>query len=233
MNIINGLTYLLIALIVFLCALPLTAQAKQGYASDQVEVLMRTGPSHKHTIVKVLKSGATLEILKQDRSSGYTRVKAAGGATGWVLSRHLMAEPAARVLLKELSDQFAEEAGEQEQPENPQAQAEVIRHQYEVLSQQVIALEKNNVALEMELSELKQLSADAMQLNSQNQEMRQQVDVLTTKLDELGQENQELSKQVERKWFFAGAIVLAAGFFLGIIIPRIRWRRQSRYNDFV
>lgn len=100
-------THLLIIFPFFICT-PLTAHAEKGYASDQVEVLVRTGPSHKHAIVKVLKSGAELEILERDRSSGHTRVRTSGGVEGWVLTRHLMTDPAARVLLAELSNQFSD-----------------------------------------------------------------------------------------------------------------------------
>lgn len=225
----SRLTYFLIIFTVFSCVFPLMVRAEKGYASDQVEVLVRTGPTQKHAIVKMLKSGAELEILERDRNSGYTRVRAAGGIEGWVLTRHVMSEPAARVLLEELSNELLDS---DDQPNNPHAQANRIRQQYEAQRQQVATLEKQNNQLETELSKLKQLTANAVQLDNQNQEMRQRVNTLTAKLNELEQENQTLGKQVEREWFYAGALVLFAGLFLGLIIPRIQWRRRSRYSDF-
>lgn len=225
----NRFTCLLIIFTVFSYVFPLTVRAEKGYASDQVEVLVRTGPTPKHAIVKVLKSGAELEILERDRNSGHTRIRTPGGVEGWVLTRHLMSEPAARVLLGELSDQFLDSG---DQPSDPQAQAELVRRKYETLIQQAAALEKHNGQLEAELSKLKQLAAGAVQLDNQNREMRQQVSALTTKLDKLEQENQTLGKQVEREWFYAGALVLFAGLFLGLVIPRIQWRKRSRYSDF-
>lgn len=225
----SRLTYFLIIFTVFSCVFPLMVRAEKGYASDQVEVLVRTGPTQKHAIVKMLKSGAELEILERDRNSGYTRVRTAGGTEGWVLTRHVMSEPAARVLLGELSSELLDS---DDQPNNPRTQANRIRQQYEAQRQQVATLEKQNNQLETELSKLKQLTANAVQLDNQNQEMRQQVNTLTAKLNELEQENQTLGKQVEREWFYAGALVLFAGLFLGLIIPRIQWRRRSRYSDF-
>ncbi|MXS85236.1 TIGR04211 family SH3 domain-containing protein [Nitrosomonas sp. HPC101] len=227
----SKLTCSLIVFVIFLCMLPLTVRAEKGYTSDQVEVLMRTGPSHKHAIVKMLKSGAELEILEQDRDKGYSRVRAVGGAEGWVLARHLMVEPAARILLEELSNQFSG-SGNPTERESPRAQADFIRHEYEIMIRRVATLEKHNNQLETELSKIKQLAANAVQLDNQNQEMRRQTDVLTTKLGKLEQENQTLGKQVEREWFYAGALVLFAGLFLGLVIPRIQWRKRSRYNDF-
>lgn len=223
------ITYFLALLFISFCFLPLTAQAEKGYASDQVEVLIRTGPSQQHAIVKMLKSGAELDVLERDQSKGYSRVKTAGGVEGWVLSRHLMTEPAARVLLEKLSSDFSPPDS---QLNDPRAQAGFIRQEFETLVKRAEALEKGNKQLEAELSRIRQLSADAVQLGEQNQEMRQQLIDLKTRLGQLEQENHALGAEVEREWFYAGALVLFAGLFLGLIIPRIQWRKRSRYNDF-
>lgn len=214
---------------VSLLGLPLAAQAEKSYASDQVEVLMRTGPSQQHAIVRMLKSGVALEVLERDQNKGYSKVRTAGGTEGWVLSRYLMAEPAARELLEKLSSDFSGPAG---RPDNIRAQADLVRHELGAVEKRAEILEKDNKRLEAELSGIRQLSANAVQLNDENQEMRQQVADLKMKLGELEQENHVLSEQIEREWFYAGALVLFAGLFLGLVIPRIQWRKRSRYNDF-
>lgn len=38
--------------------------------------------SQQHAIVKILKSGAELEVLEHDQNKGYSRVRTAGGAEG-------------------------------------------------------------------------------------------------------------------------------------------------------
>lgn len=223
------LRFFLIMLAFFSGMPPSAAQAEKYYASDQVEVLLRTGPSHQHAIVRMLKSGAALEVLERDRNKGYSRVRTTGGTEGWVLTRHLMAEPSARELLEKLSSHFS---GAGNRPENPGAQADLIRHEYDMLTQRAMTLEKDNKQLATDLSDIKQMAANAVQLNNQNQEMREQITDLRTKFGKLEQENQVLSKQIERDWFYAGALVLFAGLFLGLVIPRIQWRKRSRYNDF-
>lgn len=223
------MTYFLAIFFIFFWTLPLTAQAEKGYTSDQVEVLVRTGPSQQHAIVKMLKSGAELEVLEHDQNKGYSRVRTTGGAEGWVLSRHLMTEPAARVLLEKLSSDFS---GPDSQPEGARAQADLVRHEFETLTKRAVTLEKNGRQLEAELSKIRQLSANAVQLNDQNLNMQQQLTDLKAKLARLEQDNHMLSAQIEHEWFYAGALILFAGLFLGLVIPRIQWRKRSRYNDF-
>jgi len=227
----NKITYFLAVstFFVFLCGVSLAARAEKSYASDQVEVLMRTGPSQQHAIVRMLKSGAALEVLERDQNKGYSRVRTTGGTEGWVLSRYLMADPAARELLEKLSSDFS---GSDNRSDSIRAQADLVRHEFGMQKKRAETLEKDNKRLEAELSRIRQLSANAVQLNGENQEMRQQVADLKIKLDELEQENHVLSGQIEREWFYAGALVLFAGLFLGLVIPRIQWRKRSRYNDF-
>lgn len=220
-------------LAIFLLAssvLPLAARAEKSYASDQVEVLMRTGPTQQHAIVRVLKSGVGLEVLERDQNKGYTRVKTVGGAEGWVLSRHLMAEPAARELLEKLGNDFSGYSNSGS--DSPRAQADRIRHEFETLTKRAANLESDNTQLGAELTKIRQLSANAVQLSDQNREMKQQTADLKAKLGKLEQENHALSEKIQREWFFAGALVLFAGLFLGLIIPRIPWRKRSRFNDF-
>lgn len=221
-----SLVFLIAFLWLFLSAPVL---AEKNYASDQVEVLLRKGPSNQHAIVRVLKTGAVLDVLEYDRNKGYTKVKTNGGTVGWVLARHLMAEPAARELLKTLSSQFAQE---DDLPESADAQAGLIKTEYDALVQRAVLLEENNQQLTADLAKIKEMAGNAVQLHEQNQQMQQLVAELRTKFSELEQENQVLNQRVEREWFYAGALVLFFGLFLGLVIPRIRWRKRSRYSDF-
>lgn len=218
-----------LVLMIEACWFPSLTQAESRYASDQIEVLLRTGPSHQHAIVRMLKSGAALEALEHDKAKGYTRVRTPGGAEGWVLTRHLMTEPSARELLAQLSGHFSKS---ENNPDSPAAQADLIRREYDALAQQTVALGKDNKQMVHELAKIRQTAANAVNLDSQNQEMRQQIVELQQLIGRLEQENQLLGNQVERDWFYAGALVLFIGLLMGLIIPRIQWRKRSRYGDF-
>lgn len=218
-----------IALFLLLSMLILTVHAETRYASDQVEVLLRTGPSHQHAIVRMLKSGVAVEVLEHDKAKGYTKVRLKGGSEGWVLSRHLMLERSARELLEDLSVLVS---GSESKLDSPGAQAGLIKLEFETLTKQVAIAEKDNQLLREELASIKQTAANAVALESEHQELLQQTSVMRTKLAQLEQENTTLSSHIQRDWFYAGAIVLLAGLLMGLVIPRIQWRKRSRFSDF-
>lgn len=137
-----------------------------------------------------------------------------------------MAELAALVLLEKLSNDFS---GPDSQLKGTRAQADLVRHEFETLTKRAVTLEKDNRQLKAELSKIRQLSANAVQLNDQNLDMQPQLTDLKSKLARLEQDNHVLSVQIEREWFYAGALVLFFGLFLGLVIPRIQWRKRSRY----
>jgi SH3 domain protein len=45
------------------------------------------------------------------------------------------------------------------------------------------------------------------------------------------QENESLKDRTARDWFMVGAAVVLLGILVGLIIPRIRWRKKSSWGD--
>jgi len=45
------------------------------------------------------------------------------------------------------------------------------------------------------------------------------------------QENQSLKDRTARDWFMVGAGVILLGMIIGLIIPRIRWRKKSSWDS--
>lgn len=87
-------------------ALPLAAQAKTVYVSDELVITMRTGKGPGFKIIDYLETGTPLEVLQEE--DNYTKVRTSAGKEGWVLSRYVTAEtPKDRVierLEKEIGD---------------------------------------------------------------------------------------------------------------------------------
>ena len=66
-------------LTVLLALLAGAASAETRYITDQLEVTMRSGQSTRNAIVRMLRSGAAVEVLETDAEAGYTKVRVSGG----------------------------------------------------------------------------------------------------------------------------------------------------------
>jgi len=94
----------LITTIAGFCLLVLAsaAVAEARYVQDQLEITMRTGESTRNSIIRMLASGDRVELLESNPDSGYSKIRTSDGTEGWVLTRFLMSEPAARQQLANL-----------------------------------------------------------------------------------------------------------------------------------
>jgi SH3 domain protein len=205
------------------------ASAESAWVSDEFEITLRSGPSTSNAIELMLSSGTELEIVERDAESGYSRVRTAGGTEGWVLTRYLMNEPAAREQLARLTSQLSSEAS---RGSSLNAQLGTIRSEYEAATRRIDTLEREKSELEEELAEIKRTSANVLSINNQNKQLREQLAAEEIRVATLEQENRELTSQSTRYWFMSGALVLVVGMVLGLWLPRIRWQRRSRYDRF-
>jgi len=206
-----------------------TAAAESAWVSDQFEITLRSGPSTSNAIELMLKSGAQLEVLERDPETGYSRVRTSGGTEGYVLTRYLMNEPAARDQLANLTSQLTNESSRGSSLNN---QLGAIRSQYDTASKRIETLEREKSELEEELAEIKRTAANVISINNQNKQLREELAAEEIRVATLEQENRELSSQTTRYWFMSGALVLVVGMVLGLWLPRIRWQRRSRYDRF-
>ncbi len=216
----------LAALLLVLLAQSVAAQTR--YVSDEFEITLRTGPSTANQIIRMLESGTQLEMLEQDPDSGYTRVRTLGGTEGWVISRYLMPEPAAR-------DQLAAMRQRLETIRNQSgdlgAQLDDLTRAKQEAEARIRTLEAENKQLEAELAEIRRTASNVLGINAENNALREQLSTAEVQIAALQQENGELASRRNRDWFIAGAAVLLAGVLVGIIVPRIRWRKRSRWSD--
>ena len=205
------------------------ASAETAWVSDQFEITLRSGPSTSNAIELMLDSGTALEVLERDPATGYARVRSGGGTEGYVLTRYLMNEPAAREQLAKLTSQLTNEAS---RGTTLNSQLSAIRSQYDSATRQIETLEREKSELEEELGEIKRTAANVLSINNQNKQLREQLAAEEIRVATLEQENRELTSQTTRYWFMSGALVLVVGMVLGLWLPRIRWQRRSRYDRF-
>jgi SH3 domain protein len=207
----------------------LPAHSEPAWISDQFEVMLRTGPSTSNAIQLMLGSGARLEELERDAESGYSRVRTSGGTEGWVLTRYLMGEPAAREQLVQLTGELTNANAE---GTTLGSQLNSIKSEYDNATRRIAVLENEKKALQTELDQIKKTAANALAIDSQNQDFRQQVFEAENRISILEQENDGLKGQTNRNWFITGALVLLGGIAAGLLLPHMRFQRRSRYDRF-
>lgn len=203
----RSLILLLVAVLI-----PLAASAETRFV--EVEVTLRTGKGTDFGIVRMIRSGTPVEILEQDRQAGYSRVRMPGGTEGWILTRYLTDSPVGAeelVAARQRIDQLSRENRELTEERN--------RYMGEADS------------LAEELARLKDLSASAIALEDTNKSLRTTLNRNQETIARLESENTQLRSTVTRDWFLAGAGVLVGGILIGVIVPRLRWRRKRSWSD--
>ena len=216
--------------IAFCAILPALVYADQRYVTDQFEVMLRTGPSGNHAIIRMLKSGAALTVLDPEADNGYVRVQTNAGTEGWVLTRYLIREPAARVQLENLVKLVT-----QTEPKDAsiRGQLNAVKTEYDNANKRIALLEAEKKEMENQLDAIKNRAANVLAIDAENKQLQQQLTEARAQVKSLQEQFSELSNNNEKDWFITGALVLGGGLLLGLIIPKISWRRQrSPYGSF-
>lgn len=197
------------------------------YTSDELIVLLRTGPSIENAIVRNMRPGTALDILDEDAGNAYSRVRLAGSdVEGFVLSQYLTRERAARDLLAEAERGLATTRSRVQALET-----EVARLETELMAaQDTLAAERSSGgALSAELASIREASANAVALRDENESLRRRVGELTAETEAAALENSQLASRSRQNWFVVGAAVLFAGIVVGLIAPTLRRTRRSSW----
>jgi SH3 domain protein len=204
-----------------------TAQAQTTrYITDSLRLEARSAPGPRNRIVRMLSSGTPVQVL--NRRDGWSEVRLEGGTRAWVLDRYLMSEPPARG-----------------QVETARKKLEAAEARAAELEQRVAELKKDNTALQesrdafvaqaesvaQELGDIKRTAASTIQIRNENRQLKDEVNSLSSQMDILQRDYTVLQDARSRDWFLAGAGVLLGGMVLGLIIPKIRWKRRRGWGE--
>lgn len=201
------------------------AAADTRYVSDQLVITLRAGQGDQYRILRTLISGTRLEILEEQGE--FARVRIANGEEGWVRTQYLLDAPTAKLVLKEVSDKLA-----RYEQENKVLRQELsqLKQDHSALQQQAGTVEKEYKRLTQEHTNISQIAQRPMELDKENRQLRQEAEVITSELQTLRSENSKLKKNTTQQWFLAGGGVLLLGVLLGIILPKLRLRRQGGWS---
>ena len=201
--------------------------AETRYVSDRLEIQMRTGKGTQFRILRMLPSGTPLEVLEVDQENGYSRVRAPGGVEGWVLNRYLMKGQAARDRLADAEKRLAELELENRKLKTSFGD---LKQEKTQADDKRGALDKENRKLTQELEEIRRTASSALAIDAENKDLKGRIVAYERQLQTLQQENEGLKDRTARDWFMVGAGVVILGMIIGLIIPRIRWRKKSSWD---
>ena len=215
-------------LLTLLLLSPLTSSAETTrYVSDQLEITMRDGQGVKYGVKSVLISGDRLDLIEVD-SSGYSKVRTMEGVEGWVLTRYLMNAPSVRNLVADSDQKVA----------NLELELAETKEELQNLSIKVTTSDSENMTLKetsqrlkKELDSLKMTASGSIALNNENIQLKEQIQQNDHRTQKLILENTAIKNSDGQSWFLIGVAVLLGGIILGLILPRLRFRRKNSWGN--
>ena len=206
-----------------------SSTAETVYITDQFEVTMRTGMSTANNIVRMLGSGEALELIETNEEEGYSLVETSDGTQGYVISRFLLNTLPARDQLQQL------QTAHQALQERSTTQQETIQELTASLDQErtdALSLRQALNRSDEELETLKVTAASAIDIEQQNRSLLSSVETLQRQVNQLTAENEALNDSTAVDWFVKGAAVCLVAFLIGILVTRIRWRKDDSWGSF-
>ena len=218
-----------LTLLFMLCAALPALAAEVKYITDEFEVTMRSGTSTANSIVRLLRSGEPVTVLEADLASQYSLVEANDGKRGYVLTRFLMETPAAKDTLAKLR---VEHEAQQQRLQQQSAEIAELKQSLQQSSSDNEALKTALRASEQELSKVREAAQNTLNILEQNKRLETVVAQLREEKSVLSNTNAELSDSRQMDWFVRGAAVSLIAFVIGILITRIRWRKQDSWGSY-
>ena len=218
------LTFSIVFVLFFTC--PTHAQTR--YVTDSFEVMMRTGPSVKKKINKVLKSGVKVEVVEADSGNNYSKVKVESGQTGYVLTRYLSGEEPAKDRVAYLQSVLEKLKAK---PDELQALLVSAQEQSQVLLEENTALKNDLTKTDEEFRKLKLISGNEIDLANSKQRLENDNRKLELKLDELRLENIALKDNADYVRNLTMTGILLLGLFLGWVLSRYGKQRRSSWGS--
>jgi SH3 domain protein len=201
--------------------MPSFAVAETAYITEKLEIPVRSGETRDYRIIRYLQAGAKVEILEQF-DSGYAKIKDERGREGFVLGRYLVERAPSFVIAGRLE---AEVAKQKETIKRLEQDIKALSAQNESADEALNAAKEQLIKKEAELNEFLATDGDSLTLRNRLVALETERQVLLADNETLRAEKLAAGDDSSKSWFALGALTLAAGWFVGLLMPRIRKSR--------
>jgi len=208
-------------LLAIIMTLPLVAFAETAYITEKLEIPVRSGESRDYRIIRYLQAGAQVEIL-ETYESGYTKIRDERGREGFALGRYLVDRAPSFVIAGRLE---AEVAKQKETIKRLRQDIKALTSQNESSGESVKAIKDQLAKKEAELNEFLATAGDSITLRNRLVALETERQVLLADNETLRAEKLAAGDDSSKSWFALGALTLAAGWFVGLLMPRVRRSR--------
>lgn len=198
------------------------AHASELYISDELVVTMRSGPSNQHKVIGTLNSGERVNVV--ETRGKFSKVKTDTGKNAWVLTQYLQKQPIHKQLLLATEKKLEHLSSTNNELKQ---QLDQLQEQQQNINTELEQLNEEKQQLGGELQTLQEISSEPEKIYDENRRLRNESQKMQTLLDQLRNQNTELERKTDTRWFLAGAAVILLGIIIGTALARILGRRKG------
>ena len=192
------------------------------YVTENLSVMVRTGPDLNRKIIAMPKSGTPLEIL-EGLNEEWVRVRLPNEKEGWMMSQFLVSGPPSKQVIGRLQKENSTLSLQAKNLAEENARLTKERKELEnALSKQTKRADSLGESYEV----LKSGSKEYLALKASYEKASQDLASKTKQAGELKKEVESLRNGQTLRWFIAGASVILVGFIIGYASRRPK-RRSS------
>lgn len=205
----------------------LTLAQDTRYVSDEVFIVLHSGPGTSYRWKGKLTPGARLSVTETSEDGAWSKVTTSRGSDGWVQSEYLTGNLPAQVKLpqaQQRADALAQKNAELNQ------QLTDLQNAHTQLQEQLTASDGSLQGVSEELHQLKQISGKAVQLDTDNRRLVEEAQNLRSETEMLEAENQRLQDKLNSEAFMNGALAVLLGVIITLVVPRL-WPKRKRSSS--
>jgi SH3 domain protein len=192
------------------------------YVTENLSVMVRTGPDLNRKIIAMPKSGTPVEIL-EGLNDEWVRVRLPNEKEGWMMSQFLVSGPPSKQVIGRLQKENSTLSLQAKNLAEENARLTKERKELEnALSKQTKRADSLGESYEV----LKSGSKEYLGLKASYEKASQELAAKTKQAGELKKEVESLRNGQTLRWFIAGASVILVGFIIGYASRRPK-RRSS------
>lgn len=201
---------------------PREAAKETRYVTENLAVMVRSGPDPKHKIIAMPRSGTAVEILEV-LDDEWVRVRLPNEKEGCMLSRFLVSGPPSKAVIGRLQKENRTFSLQTRSLAEENAR---LKKERKELGQALSKQTKRADSLGESYEVLKSGSKEYLALKASYEKASQGLASKTKQVGELKKEVEGLRNGQTLRWFVAGASVILVGFIIGYASRRPK-RRSS------